>query len=287
MKILVTGSNGQLGSEIRSLFLNNTLNHEWIFTDIENLDLNDLKNIENKLHIFSPNIIINCAAYTLVDQAETDKLVSNNINNLAVGLISRWSNKNKCKLIHISTDYVYSGNSKKPLLENSKANPINNYGKTKLNGEKECLIHNPKSIIIRTSWLYSSFGNNFVKKIIELSKIKKEIYVVNDQYGSPTYAGDLARVIAIIIKKNNWTPGIYNYSNEGELSWYDLAVDIKNILKLDIKIKPVSSDYYKTIAKRPKFSLMDKTKIKETFNLVIPNYYDSLVRCLLIINNEK
>ncbi len=285
MKILVTGSNGQLGSEIK--LLSTKYKNDWIFTDYHEFDLNDLKNIYSKLDKFNPEIIINCAAYTSVDNAEIEKNLCNNINNIAVGHIAKWSNDNKCKLIHISSDYVFDGLVNIALKEDHETNPINYYGRTKLLGEKKCQESNIESIIIRTSWVFSSYGSNFVKKIIDLMNKKPVINVVDDQYGSPTYAADLALVIMKIIHEKSWVPGIFNFSNQGKTSWYELALIIKNFYKFETIIEPVNSLTYKSIAKRPKYSLLNKQKIKNTYQIQIPYFYDSLKKCLIILNNEK
>ncbi len=285
MKILVTGSDGQLGSELKNKSYN--FNFEWIFTDINEFDLTNLPKIHNKLNSFMPKIIINCAAFTNVDQAELNSSRADIINNLAVDLISKWTLKNKCKLIHISTDYVFDGSSNNKLSENSITNPINVYGKTKLDGEKKCFKNDPNSIIIRTSWIFSVYGDNFVKSILNLLKKKSELNVVNDQFGSPTHASDLADAILKVIVFKKWIPGLYNFSNEGSVSWYQLANEIKKISGLKSKINPVSSNEFKTLAKRPKFSVLDKSKIKKTFNLSIPDFNKSLEKCILMLKHEK
>jgi len=285
MRILVTGGNGQLGSEINKISSNYSYN--WFFTDHDNFDLSDLKNINVSLDKIYPNLIINCAAFTSVNNAEDNFEFANVLNHKSVEFIARWCSCNNCKLIHISSDYVYDGNSKIPIKENDPTNPINNYGKTKLLGDIACLKYNPKSIIIRTSWLYSNFGNNFVKKMIYLMQQKKQLNVINDQIGSPTYAANLAQVILDIINTNHWEPGIYNYTNKAKISWYDLANDIKEIYGFtNIIINPMSSKDYPTKAKRPKYSLLDKTKIKNTFNIKLIPYKDSLKKCIKILKNE-
>jgi len=285
MKILVTGGKGQLGCEINKLSL--SYNYDWLFSDSEIFDLSDLKNINVFLDKYIPEIIINCAAYTSVDNAEFDFESANTINNKAVELIAKWSNNNNCKLIHISTDYVYDGTSLIPVKEDTQANPVNNYGKTKLFGDLACLKNNPSSIIIRTAWLYSSFGNNFVKHMINLMKSKSELNVINDQVGSPTFAADLAEVILRIINTNIWKPGIYNYTNFGNVSWFDFANDIKSIFGFDVPIVAVSSSEYFQQAKRPKYSLLDNSKIKNTFYINQMNYLDSLNKCIKILQNES
>ena len=194
--------------------------------------------------------------------------------------------QNNKKLIHISTDYVFDGLSKLPLSENSITNPVNEYGSSKLKGEQACLKNDPSSIIIRTSWLYSSFGKNFVKTMIDLMKKNNSVKVVNDQIGSPTYAYDLAKVIIEIIMNSKNKSGLFHYSNEGEVSWFEFARSIKELYNLDCKIIGVSSKEFKTLAKRPKYSLLNKSKIKTTFNLEIPNYKQSLKNCIEIIKNE-
>ena len=285
MKILVTGGKGQLGCEINKLSSN--YNFNWFFSDSDMFDLSDLKNINIFLDKYIPNIIVNCAAYTAVDNAEVDFENANTINHKAVELIAKWSYNNNCKLIHISTDYVYDGTSLIPVKEDTQANPVNNYGKTKLFGDLACLKNNPSSIIIRTAWLYSSFGNNFVKQMINLMKSKSELNVINDQVGSPTFAADLAEVILRIINFNFWKSGIYHYTNFGNVSWFDFANDIKSIFGFDVPIVAVSTSEYFQQAKRSKYSLLDNSKIKNTFDINQMNYLDSLRMCIKIIKNES
>lgn len=283
-KIVVTGANGQLGSELKTHALDDA-SFKWVFTDKYELDLTDLENLAVKLSKISPDVIVNCAAHTAVDRAEDEVVLSDILNNKAVGIIAEWTAKNDCKLIHISTDYVFDGNSKIPLKENANTNPINTYGKTKLAGELSCLKNNPEALIIRTSWLYSSFGNNFVKAIIGLLEEGNPLSIIDDQIGSPTYAGDLAEVIIHIINSPSWKSGIFNFSNEGEISWYGFSKAIKEIGAYDCVIHSIASDAYPTKAKRPKYSLLDKTKIKNTFNIEVPFYKDSLKKCINLIQH--
>ena len=285
MKILLTGTNGQLGSEIKKK--SGSFSFQWFFSDYDTFDLSQLHQIPQKLNQIKPDLIINCGAYTNVEYAEIEYDKANKINNLAVGAISKWVYKNDSKLIHISTDYVFDGTSNTPIKEVDKTKPINKYGLTKLNGELACSQNDPNSIIIRTSWVYSSFGNNFVKTMIKLMKEQKYIDVVCDQIGAPTYASDLADVIMQIINHNDWFPGIYNYSNEGEISWYDFALYIREICDFKVKINPVMSNQFNSKAKRPKYSLLNKTKIKKTYGLKIPYFKDSLKKCISILMNEK
>ncbi len=285
MKILVTGGNGQLGCEINQLSSN--YNYDWLFTDTDIFDISDLININVFLDKCNPDVIINCAAYTAVDNAEVDFEKANTINHKAVELIAQWSKKNNCKLIHISTDYVYDGTSFTPVKEDMQANPVNNYGKTKLFGDIACLKNNPSSIIIRTCWLYSSFCKNFVTNMINLMKSKSELKVINDQVGSPTYAGDLAKTILDLITHKNWIPGIYHYTNLGKVSWFDFANEIKSIYGFNTSIDSISSKEYSIKTKRPKYSLLDNSKIKNTFDIIQMNYLDSLNKCIKILQNES
>jgi dTDP-4-dehydrorhamnose reductase len=285
VKALIIGSEGQLGLEFQKIS-NSYDSLSWVFSNIKTLDLLRLDTISSFLNDINPSVIINCAAYTSVDKAEIESKLANTINYKAVDIISRWTSDNNKKLIHVSTDYVFDGLSKIPLSENSNTNPINEYGSSKLKGEQVCLENDPNSIIIRTSWLYSSFGKNFVKTMIELMKKNDSINVINDQIGSPTYAGDLAKVIIEILINYKSVSGLFHYSNEGETSWFEFARSIKELYNLDCKIIGVSSKEFKTLAKRPKYSLLNKSKIKTTFNLVIPDYKQSLKNCIEIIKNE-
>ncbi|KQO20447.1 NAD(P)-dependent oxidoreductase [Flavobacterium sp. Leaf82] len=279
-RILVTGANGQLGSEL-AVLASNYPEYEWIFADRTTITLNDLEILKGQLEHIQPNIIFNCGAYTAVDKAETEKELAFAVNHLAVELIAKYSFKNNIRLIHISTDYVFDGSSSIALNEEEETNPINIYGASKRAGEIACLKENPNSIIIRTSWVYSKFGNNFVKTMQRLMQEKEAINVVNDQVGSPTYAADLAQSLITIIKSPNWIPGIYNYSNEGEISWYEFALSIKEFGGYNCNVGGIPSASYPTPAKRPEFSLLDKNKIKTIYNLDIPNYKESLKKMFI------
>jgi len=285
MKVLVIGSDGQLGLEFRKIS-NSYDSLYWFFSTIKTLDLSRLDTISSFLNDINPSVIINCAAYTSVDKAETESKLADIINYKAVDIISKWTSSNNVKLIHISTDYVLEGLSKIPLDENSLTNPVNEYGRSKLKGEEVCLENDPNSIIIRTSWLYSSFGKNFVKTMIGLMKTNNTVKVINDQIGSPTYAYDLAKVIIEIIINSKNKSGLFHYSNEGKISWFEFAKSIREFYDLDCKIIGVSSEEFKTLAKRPKYSLLNKSKIKTTFNLEIPDYKQSLEDCIKVIKNE-
>ena len=285
MKILVTGSSGQLGSEINKLSIG--YNFIWKFINSSDFDFTNLEKINYFLNYINPDVVINCCAYTDVEKAEENSYYANIINNEAVKLISLWCFHNNSKLIHISTDYVYESSSNYSVKETDKTSPLNVYAKTKLLGDKACLQNCPNSIIIRTSWLYSSFGDNFVLKIIDLINKNDKLFIVNDQFGSPTYAADLAQVILDILFKNDWVPGIYNYSGFRDMSWFDFALDIKNIYISKSIIEPISSDIYKFKAKRPNRVVLNKTKIKTTYNIIHTDYIKSLKKCIKIIKNEK
>lgn len=276
-KILVTGANGQLGSELNVLSMNYP-NYQWIFADRTKVTLDNLDLLNTQLENIQPNIIFNCGAYTAVDKAETEKELAFTINNLAVELIAKYASENNVKLIHISTDYVFDGSSAIALNEEAPTSPINVYGESKLAGEIACLNNCLDSIIIRTSWVYSKFGNNFVKTMQRLMQERESINVVNDQIGSPTYAADLAQAMIDILESSNWTPGIYNYSNEGEISWYEFALSIKEFGNYNCNVGGIPSSSYPTPAKRPEFSLLDKKKIKAIYNFNIPNYKESLAK---------
>lgn len=278
-RILVTGANGQLGSEL-ALISSNYAQYEWIFADRTQITLDDLDILEVQLNQIQPDVIFNCGAYTAVDKAEIEKELAFTINHLAVELIAKYTRDNTAKLIHVSTDYVFDGTSSIALNEDEETNPINVYGASKRAGEIACLKENPNSIIIRTSWVYSKFGNNFVKTMQRLMQERDDINVVNDQIGSPTYAADLAQAMITILESSNWIPGIYNYSNEGEISWYEFALTIKELGGYNCIVEGIPSASYPTPAKRPKFSLLDKKKIKTIYNLDIPNYKKSLKKYL-------
>ncbi|MCT7487103.1 dTDP-4-dehydrorhamnose reductase [Aliarcobacter cryaerophilus] len=285
--ILVTGSNGQVGSELKELSSNYSYN--FFFTDKETLDITNEEALKNFIQSNNINTIINCAAYTAVDKAESDEHNAGLINRKAVKKLAKLSQQNNIKLIHISTDYVFDGKAYKPYCEEFQTNPQSVYGKTKLDGENELIKINPhNSIIIRTSWVYSSFGNNFVKTMLRLGKEKESLGVIFDQVGTPTYAKDLAKTILDILPQiNNDKVAIYNYSNEGVLSWYDFAKEIMKMAKLPCKINPIETFQYPTPAKRPHYSLLNKSKIKSTFNIEIPYWKDGLDDCLKRLGERK
>ncbi len=277
--ILVTGSKGQLGSEIKVLS-NDYKDIEFHFHDIDTLDLTDYKLVENFFNNYKPQFLINCAAYTAVDKAEKEKALAFRLNAEVPGSLAGLCQKFSTKLIHISTDYVFDGRNYRPYKEDDVPNPLSVYAKSKFEGENRILEFN-NSIIIRTSWLYSSSGNNFVRTMLKLGKEKKELRVVYDQIGSPTYAADLADAILRIVyssinNEKSYIPGIYHYSNEGVCSWFDLAVEIFRIAGIKCRVYPIESKEYPLPAKRPLYCVMNKDKIKLTYNLKIPHWKDSL-----------
>lgn len=283
--ILITGAKGQLGSEIRELTQASTLHtqyYNFYFTDRDALDITDKKAIQEFIAKKSIKTIINCAAYTAVDRAEEDMENADRINHTAVKYLAQMAKEKGIKLIHISTDYVFDGKNYRPYVEEDSVNPNSVYGQTKTNGEKALLEINPKNaIIIRTSWIYSSYGANFVKTMLRLGKAKDTLNVIFDQVGTPTYAKDLAKAIFEILPQiKNEKVEIYHYSNEGVLSWYDFAKEIMRMAKIECEIKPIETKEYPTPAIRPHFSLLNKTKIKKAFGITIPYWKDSLDECL-------
>jgi len=283
--IIVTGSNGQLGSELKELAFSYP-NFHFVFLGKEELPLNDSSAIEKLFSENLPSYLINCAAYTAVDKAERERETANAINGKAVGYLASVCKEHQCKFIHISTDYVFSGEQSGPLKETDPVDPVNAYGKSKLLGEKLAMQNHPDSIIIRTSWVYSSYGKNFVKTMIRLMSENESMGVVNDQYGSPTYAADLAEAVMKIISSGNWKPGIYHFSNEGNISWFDFAGEIKRLIQSNCIINPLTTDQYPTPAKRPHYSVLDKTKIQQTFSVQLKDWKESLRICIEKINRR-
>lgn len=275
--ILVTGGNGQLGSELKEIAPNHQ-DYNFLFSDVKDLDITNHNAVAAYIKSNKINVIINCAAYTAVDKAESEPELSDAINHLAVANFAQIAKDKNIKLIHISTDYVFDGTNHKPYEEKDTPNPKSVYGKTKLNGELTMQQINPSnSIIIRTSWVYSKFGNNFVKTMLRLAKTKDEISVVADQIGSPTNAADLAETILTILPKiSNDTVEVFHYSNEGVCSWYDFAVAIFKIMNLDINLKPTDSSKYPTLAKRPYYSILNTNYIKEKYRIEISHWRRSL-----------
>ena len=289
-KILVTGGNGQLGKEIQEL-AQAYPQFEFVFLSKEDLPINNFELVRVFFDAVKPAYCINCAAYTAVDKAESEKDLAFQVNGEAVGVMAAICKERNVRFIHISTDYVFNGEGNYPYTENFPTDPVNAYGASKLEGEKQALQLNPDCLIIRTSWVYSSFGKNFVKTMIRLMNEKDEIKVVHDQIGSPTYAADLVKVILNIVAnvqstKGKWEPGIYNYSNEGIISWFEFAQAIKEIINCPCEVKPIKTADYPTPAKRPAYSVLDKTKIQETFGVQLKDWRESLGICIKKIQGQ-
>ena len=290
MKILVTGKNGQLGQSIKRLLdekcFANLSSFSFIFTGREELNLENLESIHSYFVRNDIDIIINCAAYTKVDQAEEDQNQANLINHNAVKELAKISKRNKIKLIHISTDFVFNGHKREPYTEDDKTSPINIYGETKLAGELAIISTMPfNSIIIRTGWVYSEFGNNFVKTILNLATKSNTLDIVSDQIGTPTYAYDLANLILQIVGsesflENEKPTSIFHYSNEGKSSWYEFAKEIISISGINCHLNPINTEDYPLPAKRPKYSILSKKKISQEYALNIHHWKDALNDCL-------
>ena len=271
MNVLITGANGQLGREFTGLLPNA------VATDFKDLDITDKRAVKDFVKQNDIDTIINCAAYTAVDAAEQDFTAAKRINFLGPENLA----KTGCKLIHFSTDYVFDGRANTPYKTTAWPIPLSVYGNTKLMGEKSVLRFSPESIVIRTAWLYSPYGKNFVKTMQKLGAEKKEINVVNDQFGTPTYAADLAAaVVQILPQINIFNSGVYHFTNLGQCSWYDFACEIMKMSGLKCKVNPVPSSQYPTLAKRPMYSVLDKEKIQQTFGIKIADWQDALKRCI-------
>ncbi|WP_055447270.1 dTDP-4-dehydrorhamnose reductase [Lacinutrix mariniflava] len=275
-KVLVTGSNGQLGQCLQSLALQTDF--EFSFFNSTTLDISSKENI-NTIFNSTYDFCINCAAYTAVDKAEEEKEKANLINNIAVRNIAESCKTNNITLIHISTDFVFNGNKTEPYHENDETKPISVYGQTKLDGEKAIQDTLKQHFIIRTSWLYSQFGNNFLKSMLNLAKTRSTLSIVSDQVGTPTYAMDLAKTIIVLIKQNK-NHGTYHYSNNGVASWFDFANEIFRRTKTTIELNSIPTSQYPTAANRPHYSVLNKTKLKQNFNVIIPEWEESLETCL-------
>ena len=282
MRILVTGSNGQLGSEMVALQAQET-QHQWFNLDINELDITDKNAVEQFVLRNKIDGIINCAAYTNVDKAEEDVALCYKVNRDAPQYLAQAIEKVGGFIIHISTDYVFDGTNNIPYTEQDKPNPVTIYGKSKIEGEQYVCESCKQHIIIRTAWVYSSYGKNFVKTMIKLGKEKPSLGVIFDQIGSPTYARDLAKAIITIVNQGI-IPGFYNFSNEGVISWYDFTKHIHQLANItSCKVAPIHTADYPTLAQRPHFSVLDKTKIKNTYNIEIPYWRDSLEECIQLL----
>lgn len=285
MNILITGANGQLGNEMRVLSKENA-RHTYFFTDVQELDICNEEAVMAYVNDSKIDLIVNCAAYTAVDQAEESFDLCNKLNNIAPGYLARAAQGRGAAIIQISTDYVFDGTAHVPYTEEKETCPNSVYGTTKLAGEQNVMDHCEKAVVIRTAWLYSIYGNNFVKTMIRLGRERKSLGVIFDQIGTPTYAHDLARAIYAIIR-NGIVRGVYHFSDEGACSWYDFTVAIHRLAGIDsCKVTPIHTADYPTKAARPHYSVLDKTKIKTTFNIEIPHWETSLKQCISQLSTE-
>lgn len=283
--IIVTGSNGQLGQELQRLAPAFPA-HTFHFFDRTELDIADADQVHRRFAPLKPAFCINCAAYTAVDKAESEQAVAFAINAEGTKNLAAASKEQGAHFVHISTDYVFNGRGERPYKEDDPTDPVNLYGASKLKGEQLAREVNPDSVVIRTSWVYSSFGNNFVKTMLRLMQSRTEISVVADQIGSPTYAADLAETIMQIITSGKWEGGIYHFSNEGVINWHQFASEIQHYTHLDCVVHPITTDQYPTPARRPKYSVMDKEKIQRVYGITLVPWRSSLYRCLDLLKEE-
>jgi len=287
MNIWITGKNGQLGSELFSI--QKYFGHQFFFTSTQDVDITNSTSVTDFISENAIELVINCAAYTAVDKAEEDIENANKVNHIGVRNIVQACEKSHAKLIHISTDYVFNGESEIALKPTDQVNPIGVYGQTKLDGEKAILESTIEAIIIRTAWVYSTFGNNFVKTMIRLGKEKEALNVVGDQFGSPTYAKDLAMACMLAAENQNaWNREnkTYHYTNEGQTNWSEFAQEIMNLSNLECKISAISTEEYPTPAKRPKYSVLDKSSFKTDFNVEIRNWKEALGEMISLLDEK-
>ncbi len=280
--VLVTGANGQLGSSVR-LLTESHPEYTFLFTDVDTLDITDPEAVRRTLAENSVDYVLNCAAYTAVEKAEDNEALCSRINTFAVGVLGEAAHEAGAKMIHVSTDYVFDGTNHRPYVETDETCPVSVYGRTKLAGEQLLREVCPEAAIVRTAWLYSEFGANFVKTVLRLGKERDDLGFVFDQVGTPTYAGDLAKAMLSIVEADGrgaFVPGIYHFSNEGVCSWYDFAVKVIRMAKLNCHVRPIETAEYPTKATRPHFSVLNKKKIKTTYNIAIPHWEESLRRCM-------
>lgn len=280
--ILVTGANGQLGNSLRRL-AGSYPSYTFLFTDVDALDICDLSSVRSFVKDQRIDYILNCAAYTAVDKAEDNEAVCDRVNREAVRNLGVVAGENGAKVIHISTDYVFDGTNHRPYVETDRTCPVSVYGRTKLAGEQALTEVCPDSVVIRTAWLYSEFGSNFVKTVLRLGAERDEVRFIFDQVGTPTYAGDLAKAMMAVVEqaeKDAFVPGIYHFSNEGVCSWYDFTVTILRLAGIPCRVVPIESGDYPSRAARPHYSVLNKGKIKKTYGVQIPHWEESLRTCL-------
>lgn len=287
MNILITGCNGQLGNEMRNV-LSGHDEYNVIYTDVAELDLTDAQALEAFFASHPIDVVVNCAAYTAVDAAEDNEPVCRLVNVEAVRLLATAAHSHGAKVVHVSTDYVFDGKGHRPYREDDPVCPQSVYGFTKLDGEKALFAAAPDSVVLRTAWLYSPYGKNFVKTMLTLGKTKDNLNVVVDQVGTPTYALDLAKAIKAVIDAPNWVAGVYHFSDEGAVSWYDFTKSIHRLAGITTcNVLPCMSDQFPAKAARPNYSVLDKSKIKATYGITIPYWEDSLQDCLKRLNTDE
>lgn len=290
-RVLVTGATGQLGSELKEFNSEHKSMFQYFYTGSADLDITQLDAVRNYIEQNSIEYIVNCAAYTMVDWCESDVEVCNAVNHFGAENLAKAAAEFNCKLIHVSTDYVFDGKANEPYREDSPVNPLSVYGKAKLRAEEAVMSIAPNSIIIRTAWLYSSYKVNFVKTMLRLMSEKEELTIVNDQYGTPTYARDLAEAITVILDRaesGEWKKGIYHFSNLGETTWYGFAKKIKQLSNIEgCQLKPIPTKDYPTAAVRPLYTVLDKSKIQNTFHFTIPHWEVSLEKFLNKLREEN
>jgi len=283
--ILITGSHGQLGNEMQQAAISFPA-FNFLYTDVEDLDICDKAALSDFVKANKVNIIVNCAAYTAVDKAEDDVALCYKINSDAVRNIGEVASENNLKVVHVSTDYVFDGTNYLPYNEDQPVCPATVYGKSKLAGEQALMETCKQAVILRTAWLYSSFGNNFVKTMMKLGTDRDSLNVIFDQVGTPTYAADLANTILKVLSHETFVPGIYHFSDEGVCSWYDFTKSIHRIAGITCNVQPIETKDYPARTPRPHYSVLNKAKIKSTYGMVIPHWEESLVRCIDILKQK-
>jgi dTDP-4-dehydrorhamnose reductase len=281
IRVLVTGAKGQLGHSLQGQTMNLPASWNFLWTDVDELDITSAEAIESFFALKHPEFVVNCAAYTAVDKAESEPDKALFINALAPELLAAACHRHGARLIHVSTDYVFNGRKRTPYLENDPTDPQGIYGSTKLQGELRVMEQAPDNLILRTSWLYSEYGHNFVKTMLRLGREKEEISVVNDQFGSPTYAGDLATAILELIRNSHKVAGgVYHYCNQGITTWHTLASKVMELAGLSCKVKAITTAGYPTAAHRPEYSVLDTQRIRTAIGIDIPDWQTSLKTCL-------